>query len=151
MEKIVASNYKEQLNQKGTIAIIPGGNSMWPTLKHHGQAVVITKKTERLKKYDVALFTRLDGKYVLHRVLQVLDDGYVFCGDSLLYTEKVLEEQVFGVMIGFYDKQNYVDVDDEKYIKKVEKWYKRKKLRYIRLKLFYLTNKIKRIFNGKGK
>ena len=151
MEKIVVSNYKEQLNQKGTIAIIPGGNSMWPTLKHHGQAVIIKQKTQRLKKYDVALFTRLDGKYVLHRVIEVLDDGYVFGGDSLLYTEKVLEEQVFGVMIGFYDKQNYVEVDDEKYIKRVEKWYKSKKLRYIRLKLFYLTNKIKRIFNGKGK
>lgn len=151
MEKTTGSNYKEQLNQKGTIAIVPGGNSMWPTLKHHGQAVIIRQKAERLKKYDVALFTRPDGKYVLHRVLEVLDDGYVFCGDSLLYTEKVLEEQVFGVMCGFYDKQNYVEVDDKNYIKKVEKWYRRKKLRYIRLKFFYLTNKIKRIFNRKGK
>lgn len=157
MEKSVKnlSDYKKELEKNNIIAFVPKGNSMWPTLKNKKQSVVVKAKTERLKKFDVALYVRGQNMFVLHRVMEVLPDGYIICGDSQFDLEKVLEDQIFGVMIGFYRGKKYIDCQDKKYVKKIEKWYKRKLYRKIRIKLFYfviiIKSKIKRIFKGKQK
>lgn len=148
------SDYKSELIKHGVIGFVPGGNSMWPTLKNRGQSVVVKKKEGRLKRYDVALYVRDNGAFVLHRVMHVTDGGYVICGDSQFVLENVREEQVFGVMEGFYKGKKYVECTDRKYCKQVENWYKRKKLRKIRLKSFFflqrVKNKLKRIFKFNG-
>ena len=148
-------DYKENLNKNNVIAFVPRGNSMWPTLKNKGQSVVVEAKRERLKKFDVALYVRGQNYFVLHRVMDVLDDGYLMCGDSQFTLEKVTEDQVFGIMSGFYRGKKYVDCKDEKYKKQVERLYKKKTLRKLRVKLFFLwqsiKNKLKRIFGGKSK
>ncbi len=136
-KNVGVSDYKLELEKKGVIAFVPGGNSMWPTLKNKGQSVIIEKKTARLNKYDVGFFIRDNGAYVLHRVIEVLPDGYMMIGDSQFNTEKATEDQVFGVMKGFYVGEKYISCDDEKYIKKVKKWFKRKFIRRLRLKFFY--------------
>ncbi|MBE5737402.1 MAG: hypothetical protein E7348_03280 [Clostridiales bacterium] len=150
MENVKFGDYKTELLKSGVISFVPKGNSMWPIIKNRGQSVVIKLKEERLKKYDVAFYVRKDGAFVLHRVVEVKDDGYVMCGDSQFTLEPILEEQVFGVMIGFYHGKKYIESNDTKYIKRVEKWYKRKTLRKIRLKTFFFTirvkNKLKSIF-----
>lgn len=147
--------YRTELDKNGAIAFVPSGNSMWPILKNKGQSVVVVKKTGRLGRYDVALYERPGGVYVLHRVMKSEDDGYVICGDSQFSLERVKEDQVFGVMTGFYRGKKYVPCTDEKYKKKVENWYKRVKLRKLRLKFFYLRVRFKnllgRIFGGKTK
>ncbi len=144
------SDYKTELLKNGALAFVPGGNSMWPTLKHRGQSVIVLPKTQKLKRFDVALYQRADGKFVLHRVMQPTEYGYIICGDSQFALEKVLEEQVFGVMSGFYRGKKYIECSDIKYIKQVERYYKRKTLRKIRLKWFFfrikLKNKLKRIY-----
>ena len=148
------SDYKTEIEKNGVIGFVPGGNSMWPILKHRGQSVVVKQKTQRLKKFDVAFYQRSNGAFVLHRVMDVTNDGYVMCGDSQLVYEKVSEEQVFGVMEGFYSGKNYVECSDEKYCQRVEKWYKRKRKRKFILKMFYfwqrVKNKFKRIFKKSG-
>lgn len=144
-----SKDYKTELDKNGVLAFVPGGTSMWPTLKHAKQSVIVLLKTERLKEMDVALYLRKDGKYVLHRVIKVLQDGYVFTGDSLDFTETVLENEVVGVMVGFYRKKKYVDVLDEKYIEQVKKLYSNDKKRikranaYKKRKVF--LHRIKRI------
>lgn len=148
-------DYKDNLNKNNVISFVPRGNSMWPTLKNKGQSVVVQAKRQRLNKFDVALYVRGQNNFVLHRVMQVLEDGYLMCGDSQFSLEKVTEDQVFGVMIGFYRGEKYVDCNDDKYKKKVEKWYKRKRLRKFRINFFFfrkkVINKLKRIFGGKNK
>lgn len=150
-EKLVRSDYKTELEKNNAIAFVPGGNSMWPILKNRGQSVIVERKTQRLKPLDVAFYTRANGTFVLHRVMEVKENGYVMCGDSQLNLEPVLEENVFGVMSAFYDKDKLVSVTDEKYVKRVKKWYGKKTCRKIRLKLFYLRNRIKRLFSKKDK
>ena len=75
------------------------------------------------------------------------------CGDSQFVLEKVDEDQIFGVMLGFYRGKKFIDCNDQKYIKKVRKWYKSTKHRKFRVKLFFLKegvkNKLKRIFRRK--
>ena len=144
------SDYKTELEKNGAIAFVPGGNSMWPTLKNRGQSVIVKKKSERLKKFDVALYQRYNGAFVLHRVIEPVKDGYIICGDSQFTLENVKEEQVFGVMEGFYRGKKYIVCTDKKYCKEVERWYKRKNWRKFRLKCFFfwqrVKNKLRRIF-----
>lgn len=147
-EKI--SNYKTELERNGVLAFVPGGNSMWPILKNRGQSVIVMPKTEKLKRHDVALYQRKDGAFVLHRVMEPKDFGYIICGDSQYTLEKVYEDQVFGVMSGFYRGKKYIECSDEKYKREVENWYGRKTRRKIRLNFFFfrqrVKNKLKRIF-----
>ena len=137
MNNVASNGYKAQLEKNEVIAFVPGGNSMWPTLKHKGQSVIVKKKTERLNKFDVALYLRKNGAYVLHRVMEQTESGYVMCGDSQFALERVDEEQVFGVMVGFYRGKKYVECNDEKYVREVERWYKNPKRRKRKLKRFF--------------
>ena len=107
-------DFKAQLEKNGSLAFVPSGNSMWPIIKNRGQSVIITKKKERLKKYDVAFYIRDNGAYVLHRVIDVTDSGYVTCGDAQFMREQVGEDQVFGVLAGFYVGKEYIDATNQK-------------------------------------
>ena len=137
------SDYATELAKNGAIAFVPSGVSMWPTLKNRGQSVIVTAKKERLKRYDVALYIRAGNKYVLHRVMEAVDGGYIICGDSQFALERVKEEQVIGVMEGFYRGKKFVSVSDEKYKKEVEDWFRKKTRRKIKLKTFYFFRGIR--------
>lgn len=155
--ELFGADYKSELEKNGAIAFVPHGNSMWPILKNRKQTVVVIKKTDRLSRFDVALYER-NGKektFVLHRVMKSADGGYIICGDSQFVLERVEEDAVFGVMSGYYKGKTFIPVTDEKYIRRVEKWYKRKTIRKIRLKFFYFRVRIKclvaRVFKRKKK
>ena len=139
----IKSDYKIELERNGALAFVPGGNSMWPTLKNRGQSVIVKLKKERLKAFDVALYQRADGMFVLHRVMSVIDGGYIICGDSQFVLEKVKEEQVFGVMSGFYRGKKYISCDDEKYNRQVRRYFKRKRIRKLRIKAFFFGQRVK--------
>lgn len=145
-------NYISQLEKFGVISFVPKGNSMYPTLKNKGQSVCIKKKEKRLEKFDVGFYLRENGTFVLHRVLEVLEDGYVMCGDSQFYLEKIGEDKVFGYLTHYYKGKNLVEVDGE-HKKKIAKFYKRKTRRKIRVKSYLflqrVKNKLKRIFKRK--
>ena len=143
----------EQLNIEGVISFVPSGNSMWPTLKSKGQSVIAVKKQGRLNEFDVALFT-YNGSLVLHRVIEVTDTGYITCGDGMLSCERVEEQSVIGVLKGFYIKDKFIEVTDQKYIDKTKKWYSNPKKRQKRINRFHFSmrvkGKLKRIFCKKG-
>ena len=75
------STFKEQLELHGKIIYTNVGTSMMPLLRAGRDVMIIERPEGRLKKYDVALYIRADGMYVLHRVLKVRDKDYVICGD----------------------------------------------------------------------
>lgn len=146
-------DYKQELSKNGILAFVPSGQSMWPTLKNKKQSVVVIPKTIRLNKYDVGLYQKENGNYVLHRVISVTDNGYIMCGDSQFKPEMVNEEQVFAVMQGFYKGKRYIQSSDEKYCKFVKRWYKNLSWRKFRIKTHYffirVKNKISRLFSKK--
>ena len=138
-----SADYIEELNKNGVIAFVPRGNSMWPSLKNKKQSVIVKKKTEKLRPMDVALYKRDSGANVLHRVMKTTGFGYIMCGDSQFALEKVKEENVYGVMTGFYRGKRYIDVKNADYIKQVKKWYKHEKLRKFYVKSFYFFENLK--------
>ncbi len=141
----------QQISEKGSAAVVPVGNSMWPTLKNRGQTVIIGKKPERLKPLDVAIFRRKNGNFVMHRVMEVKDGYCIMCGDSQFVREKVDADSIFGVMLGFYEGKKYVSCDDPEYIKRVEKLFSDEKKRKRRVKRYFfflnLASLPKRAFN----
>ena len=139
----IHGDYIKELEKNGVIAFVPGGNSMWPTLKNRKQSVIVEKKTERLRPMDVALYRRETGVNVLHRVIKPTEFGYIMCGDSQFIFEKVKEEQVYGVMTGFYRGKRYIDVKDKDYIARIKRLYKHERLRKFRVKAFFFFENVK--------
>ena len=112
------------------------GVSMLPMLKEGRDTIVVSAKTERLKRLDVALYKR-DGKYILHRVLQPIDGGYIIRGDNCYEDENIPEDAVFGDLTEFFQKDKHTFVDDKKYLKYVNKRLKSYPIR----KFFHTINR----------
>ena len=91
---------EEQLAIYGTYASNTVGTSMRPLLRQHKDVVIILPPEGELKPYDVALYRR-SGKYVLHRVLRVMEDHYVIRGDNTYFLERIPKTDVIGVMTEF--------------------------------------------------
>lgn len=93
------------------------GDSMEPLLHNRESTVVLKKAEEPLKKYDVALYRRPTGEYVLHRVVKVRKETYLIQGDNRLGRETVPKEWIIGVMAGYYEGEEniYVSCNSKKY------------------------------------
>ena len=118
----------EVIAQKGIYVGPTTGISMLPMLKNRRDTIVVQAKTERLKPLDVALYKRGDA-YILHRVLQVVDKGYIIRGDNCYSDENVPEESVIGVLTEFFRKNKHFYCTNEKYLKYVKRRLKNYKIR----------------------
>ena len=92
---------EEVLSSRGEFSFIPGGDSMLPFLRNGRDTVAVVSPPARLKKYDVPLYRRADGSFVLHRVIKVLPEGYTVRGDSQDLREHVSPSQIVAVLSSF--------------------------------------------------
>ena len=141
---------REALDSSGTYSSLTTGVSMWPLLYNQRDTIIVIKNKERLKKYDVALFERKNGKLVLHRVTEVHDGYYYIIGDNCLTGEKVTDGMVLGILAGFYKRgKRYIDCIDGKGQKIYARiWVALAPLRPILLKAENLARRIKRLIKG---
>lgn len=135
----------EMLNSGGTVNFNPRGTSMLPTLHNDGDRVVL-KKFDTLKKYDLPLYLRDDGQFVLHRVHKVNSDGtYNMCGDNQWHLEKgVRPDQIIGTVVSIQRGNKVIKTTNPLYKLYVVLWVKSRVLRRIVVGGF---RKIKRIGN----
>ena len=129
-----AYKIEEIIKEKGVYVGTTAGYSMYPMLKDRRDTIVVRPKTERLKRLDVALYVS-EGRYVLHRVLDTVEDGYIIRGDNCYADEYVKEEDVFGVLTEFYRKNKHYLCTDKKYLRYAEKCvrtYPQRKKRFFR-------------------
>ncbi|MDE7364206.1 MAG: S24/S26 family peptidase [Ruminococcus sp.] len=133
---------ESELNRTGRLLRTTIGTSMEPMLKNRENIVVLEKAEGILKKYDVALYKRPNGQYVLHRVLKVRENNYIICGDNLWRKEIVPHEWVIARASGYYKDGNFISVDDKDYCKYL-------KTLGIRRKKLWIKSIIKRLFNEK--
>ena len=104
---------EDVIEKQGFYAGTTVGISMYPMLRHRRDTIVLKPKTGRLKKYDVPLY-KVGDKYVLHRVIKVLPDGYIIRGDNLIIKERVRDDQILGVLKEFYRNPKNVNVSNAK-------------------------------------
>lgn len=126
---------EDVLTEKGIYIGPTVGVSMLPMLKNRRDTIVVKPKTERLKRLDVALYKRGEA-YILHRVLQAVEGGYIIRGDNCYIDENVPEDAVIGVLVEFFRKDKHIFCTDKKYIRYAEKRIKTYKIRrfFVRLK-----------------
>lgn len=106
------SNLKEILAKDGTVAFTTSGVSMWPLFRHRKDTIIVTKRQSRLKKYDIALF-QVNNKFILHRIVKVLDHSYIICGDNCLTKEYgIKDEQILGYVTQFYRGNRLISCDN---------------------------------------
>lgn len=93
--------FQEQLNAGRSVRFAPRGVSMLPMLRPGLDTVVLSPAPERLKKYDLPLYQRDNGHYVLHRVVEV-GETYTCVGDNQFRLEPgIRREQIIGLVTGF--------------------------------------------------
>ena len=113
--------FEELLARDGKLVYKTRGKSMEPMLRQDRDLVILESPGGRLRRYDVALYQR--GKdYVLHRVIQVGGNDYLFRGDNTYAEEIVHPEAVIGVLTGFVRKGKQISVTDRKYRLYVKCW-----------------------------
>lgn len=99
----------ERLEAGQSVRFYPRGLSMLPMLRQDIDSVVISAIAKPLRKYDILLYQRKNGKYVLHRVIKAREP-YTCIGDNQFAAEPGLSHlQMLAVVTGFYrDEQFYL-------------------------------------------
>ena len=105
-------SFEEELEKSGKLVYTTVGISMRPLIKQDRDISIISKPNGRLKKFDVALYKRPNGQYVLHRVVKVLEDGYVILGDNCVSKEyNIKESQILGVLTSLVRNGKEIDLN----------------------------------------
>lgn len=93
---------REQLAAGKSVKFSPRGISMLPMLRQGRDSVLLSPVPERLRKYDLPLYQRENGQYVLHRIVEV-GETYVCVGDNQFELERGLgHAQMIALVTVFY-------------------------------------------------
>lgn len=101
---------EELLAETGELFTTANGVSMLPCIRPKRDMLHLVQPKGDIRKYDVILYKRMNGTYILHRVMDVETDSYVLCGDNQWVLEHgITDAQVLGVLRGFYRGKKYID------------------------------------------
>ncbi len=134
---------EEQLEKYGSYASNTVGYSMKPLFSHKRDMVIISPLTEPPKKYDVVLYPKGDGNYILHRIVGVRRDFYIIRGDNTYIDERVPKENIIGVLTAYNRCGKSHKTTDLSYRLYSRFWCFIYPLRYIWHKLIELLVKLK--------
>ena len=93
-----------------SVVIGPKGTSMLPLIRQGVDFVELSPLPEKLKKYDLPLYQRSNGQYVLHRIVKARD-SYTCIGDNQFDLERgVTYEQMIAVATAIYRGEKRIPV-----------------------------------------
>ena len=112
--------FEQALAERGSFVTTAQGVSMMPLIRPGRDLVEISRKgDDRCKKHDVVLYKR-DGKYILHRVLEVRPEDYVIAGDHQIYKEYgITDADIIGVLSAVIRKGKRIAVTDPNYLREL--------------------------------
>ena len=114
---------REKLEQGGRVTFSPRGTSMLPFLMEERDSVTLSRVNGTLKKYDIPLYRRANGQYVLHRIVRV-GESYTCMGDNQFVLEPgVTPEQLIAVCTSFTRNGRTIDADDFRWRLYAMLWY----------------------------
>ena len=101
---------QETLNQGKSVTFSPRGISMLPMLRQGKDTVTLAPIERELKKYDLPLYRRDNGAFVLHRIVKS-GETYTCIGDNQYDLEYgVRRDQMIGVVTSFSREGRKIDV-----------------------------------------
>ncbi len=122
--------FRERLSAGQTVRFSPRGISMLPMLRQGIDDVVLSPLPAKLKKYDLPLYQRDDGHFVLHRVVRV-GETYTCIGDNQFELEPGLRhDQMIAVVTAFYRDGKYHSVSELGYRIYCRVWHFSRGLRH---------------------
>lgn len=104
----LVSTHQQFLAESGYVLCMVVSGSMRPMLRMGKDSVLFVKPDKPIKRGDVVMFRRESGTMVMHRVVAVVSDGFQIRGDYSVVSEFVSEDQICGVMKGFYRGEAYI-------------------------------------------
>ena len=110
------STFEEAIERTGKFVYTNVGDSMMPLIKQGRDLLMIEKPHGRLKKYDIPLYKRDSGQYVLHRILKVRKQDYIICGDNRYCKEYgITDRHIIGVLTSVVRDGKELDFGSFKY------------------------------------
>ena len=93
--------FRERLAAGQQVRFSPMGTSMLPMLREGRDSVVLSPPPKKLRPFDLALYRRDSGAYVLHRITAV-GQTYTCMGDNQFVSEHGLRhDQIIARVTGF--------------------------------------------------
>lgn len=121
---------REYLSAGKSVKFSPRGISMLPMLRQGIDAVVLSPVTAELRKYDLPLYQRDDGHFVLHRIVKT-GKTYTCIGDNQFVLEAGLRhDQMIAVVTAFYRAGKYHSVSEPGYRLYCRFWHYSRGLRH---------------------
>ena len=122
---------KEQLASGKSVKFSPHGVSMLPMIRQGIDSIILSPLPKKLKKYDIPLYQRDSGQYVLHRIVAVENDSYICMGDNQFTAEYNLRhDQMIAVVTEFYRGKKKYSVTDIRYQLYCRGWYYSRSIRH---------------------
>ena len=135
---------EEKLAAGHSIHFSPGGISMLPTLREGKDTVVLSPLPNRLKKYDMVLYRRDNGQYVLHRIIKA-GETYTCIGDNQFSLEEGLrKEQIIAIVTSFFRADRPIRVNNPIYQLYCRLWHYSRPLRRV---VSGGINRLRRLFS----
>ncbi len=94
---------KEAFSHGQTTKIPVTGNSMLPLLRPK-DVVTLAPPSVDLERGDIVLYRRQDGRFVLHRVVDIYADTIDFCGDNQVVIERDVPKSAVIAYVVSYEK-----------------------------------------------
>ncbi len=102
---------REYLSEGKSVRFSPRGTSMLPLLRQGRDSVVLSAAPEKLRKYDIPLYRRDDGTFVLHRIVQT-GETYTCAGDNQFVLEPgIRRDQIIAVVTAVSRENREYTVD----------------------------------------
>ena len=96
---------------------------MLPLIRVGKDSVTLSSITRPLRKYDIALYQRDNGKYILHRIIKV-SDTITCVGDNQVQIETGLRyDQMIAIVSGFSRAGKEHSVNELGYKLYCRRWY----------------------------
>ncbi len=90
---------RSTLAKGGAFRFIPRGTSMLPTIVGGRDMVELSPLPERLRKFQIVLYKRDNGAFVLHRIVRIKGDTFTMRGDHQYVNEPgIRREQLLGIV-----------------------------------------------------
>lgn len=107
--------FEDIIADQGMLIYTNVGDSMYPLI-HPRDLLVIKAVTPPLKKYDIPLYKRDSGQYVLHRIIKIKNGNYLICGDNRRDIESgITDRHIIGKLTAIIRDAKEISVYSTKY------------------------------------
>lgn len=137
------TTFEEVLDKEHKLIYTNVGDSMYPLIQEGRDLIVIEKCNGRMKRFEIPLYKRDNGKYVLHRIIKVRDEDYLTCGDNRWALESgVTDRHIIGKLTKVIRDGKEISFDSANYKLYVFLWCR---LFPIRAAIFWVRDLPKRV------